>query len=95
MTKPKEKETMNATGNNRKEHEVNSIHLLGCPFCGNAEGIEIHRYNSAVGFDSEESDGFGVVCNVNKRGCGVVSGFAKTRTDAVDMWNKRTLNCPK
>lgn len=74
-----------------KELPVNRY--VPCPHCGKVETVEIVSGAEFSGVDEEEyyphSDAFAAVCNVNKGGCGAMSGFAPTEQTAEIKWNTR------
>ena len=62
-----------------------------CPFCGSEEPI-LRIVTDYEDHNCEYCDSWGYVavcCDYTKLGCGATSGYAKTETEAVELWNKR------
>ena len=55
--------------------------ILSCPFCGSEEAPEL----------TQKID-YAVICNASsddqKGGCGAQSGYAKTKMEAIEKWNR-------
>lgn len=67
--------------------------LKPCPFCGEAESLEISdcvSLEACVHFEECKSDLTRcVVCNIHKGGCGASGGFAYSEAEAIKKWNTR------
>ena len=71
--------------------------LKKCPHCGNKKGLEyLSSLDAArMAVDDEEytnstANGWFVICNYNKDGCGARSGWGIAKKDARKSWNKRS-----
>lgn len=60
--------------------------LKPCPFCGKTTSVEIDRYSE---YDDNYTSQYAVICNHNKGGCGSVSGYKNSKTEAIELWNTR------
>lgn len=67
-----------------------------CPFCGDPESPEVisfeevaEMYDKYEEHASYSSSGYFVICDAVKSGCGAMSGFGKTKKDAIALWNQR------
>lgn len=73
--------------------------LLPCPFCGNSKAPKICDENELATCDCKSDNPYyAVVCIVNEleintpnweTGCGASGGFAATKKEAVEKWNRR------
>lgn len=68
--------------------------LLKCPFCGNTESL---RVGTDEELESGNSGWYQVCCSAYENysigrvdgGCGSASGYAETREEAIEKWNRR------
>lgn len=76
--------------------------LLPCPFCGKevAEITNLQECEMCANFEQEDlcpnfeqpgACGKLVVCNVLKGGCGAATGWHQFTEEAVEAWNRRTV----
>ena len=59
--------------------------LKPCPFCGNEPTIVIRK-----GKDGWR-DRYSVLCDYEHGGCGAESGWYHYESEAIEAWNKRTV----
>lgn len=70
--------------------------LKPCPFCGSTEAVgytgckEVEACDNCLDCGYTPSLGDCVVCNVKKGGCGASSGFATSKEEAAEKWNRRS-----
>lgn len=64
-----------------------------CPFCGKTDATTITtcvEMAECENFEGCEVNGYyTVVCDFNKGGCGASCGYAPTKKEAEEKWNKR------
>ena len=58
-----------------------------CPYHDEDEMIELGCYHGDCKFFDCDKYKAHVICNVNKGGCGAISGYSSE--DAASLWNKR------
>ena len=68
--------------------------LKACPHCGKKDTVDFTtcvETEDCAHFEEcpEEEPYYCVVCNIHKGGCGASGGFAPTRQEAVEKWNRR------
>jgi hypothetical protein len=84
--------------------------LKPCPFCGNETAIQVLDGNEIYLLteycaDYNPNAYYTVVCTVNedmavpspnwKKGCGASGGYAKTKEEAIKLWNHRAEDNPE
>ena len=67
---------------------VRSDALLGCPFCGSPDSLEIREYRFR-GFSE-----WRIVCTPSLCGCGAEGPVASEHPQAIDHWNQRATIQP-
>lgn len=65
--------------------------IKACPHCGNTNlGVVADGVECLLGPD--ENDNCAVICSVTSNGCGAMSGWYPTETEAINAWNRRAGN---
>lgn len=73
------------------QDDKGQVHPLArCPFCGKEVA---YLLSQAEMWDTDEDlvDRYTVVCDADKKGCGATCGFRKTKEEAANSWNRRTV----
>lgn len=66
--------------------------LKPCPFCGKSDTLEFTtcaELEACKNFEVCPGSFLAVVCNVNKGGCGAVSGYDTSIKKVAEKWNRR------
>lgn len=60
-----------------------------CPFCGCTYSPEFISENAYAELNDGQgsNNGWYVICNANRDGCGSISGWAGTKLEALGKWN--------
>ena len=67
--------------------------LKPCPFCGDANSLEL--LSDAEVFECSEcssGESYVVICNYLETGCGANCGYRDTKEEAIKAWNTRKGN---
>lgn len=82
---------MNAAGKMKKHHDPI---LDACPFCGLITNVKYVASQELCECEDEKTEGWHVICDATKNGCGSSSGWFKTKKKAAEHWNKRWRGQP-
>lgn len=63
--------------------------LKPCPFCGRSHGLLITSIHHRLDYSTYEQ--WSVFCDASgdKVGCGASCGYHRTKTEAIEAWNRR------
>ena len=68
---------------------MSALKLKICPFC-KCKKVSVLPYDEIFEFMGEQRQGgFSTICDAQKGGCGASSGWASTRKEAAELWNRR------
>ncbi len=79
-----------------------AMELKPCPFCNKsvaefetrkeAEDCKHFEDDVCPAYEPDECNGYHIVCNVLKGGCGASTGYAWNKERAIELWNWRANN---